>query len=325
MATETQLWTWLLFGGALKPQRAKVLLSEWESHGLTLQHVVRRLPADATVLNLTHDEAAKLRLPPQLPDTAAVRWNEPLYPQGLRDVPFKLRPALLFCSGEISLLMRPIIYFAPGNLSEDTKERLLEVVGMVVGENLLLAAFEDSPQAAMLLEELAASEGEILLFARQGLDQEVRSEQEQRLLDAGSLLRLTPLPPGSRANPAWNSVLEQVALATATRCIFSDPHSLPEPTPAAPSILLTMTGTTQMPGIQVVTNATDALTWLLDVPAAPPSRPGQSTPRPSTTRPGQALTTSDLEPPPTPGEMLRTLEKGGSVPEALRRRLLGRN
>jgi hypothetical protein len=215
----------------------------------------------------------------------------------------------------VGLLMRPIIYLAPGPLTEEVKELMQETVGMLIGENLLLAAFEESPQAAILLEEISASEGEVLIFARQGLEQYTLSEQEHTLLDAGRLLKITPLPPGTHLNPAWNPVLEQVASASAARCVFSGTQSLPEKLPATASILLTTISAAQSYNIQVATNAAEVLTWLLDIPT-----PVAPSPQPPTSIAAEPA----LEPPPTPEEMLRTLEKGGNVPEALRRRLLGK-
>ena len=317
MTTETQLWMWFLFGGVLRPQRAKSLLFEWEKHGLTLQQVVNQLPARPPALGLTREEAAKLHVPQYLPSVTALRWNDPLYPQGLHDLSFKLQPALLFYSGEVTLLKHPIIYLAPGALDKAARELLQETVGMLIGESLLLAAFEESPQATILLEEISTSEGEVLLFARQGLEQQTVSEQEHTLLDTGQLLQITPLPPGTHTNPAWDPLLEQVASASAARCVFSGTQSPPEKLPATASILLTTTaiGSAQSHNIQTATNAAEVLTWLLDIPT-----PVAPSPQPATSIAAEPA----LEPPPTPEEMLRTLEKGGNVPEALRRRLLGK-
>ena len=154
MENETQLWTWFLFGGALSTHRAKTLLAEWEQRGFKLGDVLQQPTTRAAQLGLTGEEASKLRVPTNLPDVSALRWNEPRYPYGLHNLPFKLRPSLLFYSGDANLLIRPVVYLAPDVISENDQEVLQEVIGMILGENLLLAAFHDSPQAALLLEEL---------------------------------------------------------------------------------------------------------------------------------------------------------------------------
>jgi len=269
MADETQLWAWFLFSAGFAPQRAKTLLSAWDQRGLTLRDVLQALPAQAAALGLTPEEAAKLRPPHELPEVAALRWNEPLYPLGLHQLPFKLRPALLFYTGELSLLMRPIIYLAPGPLDDETRELLQETVGILLGEKLLLAASRESPQAALLLEEMLASEGEALLFAKQGLAHLTLPAQEQALLQAERLLILSPLPPATPPNPAWDDVLQQVAVGAALRHVYSHATALDK--------------------VEGNTNALE-----------PPN-----------------------DPPPSPAEALRVLEKGGRVPEALKKRLFG--
>ncbi len=320
MDNETQLWAWFLFNTGLAPQRAKTLLHEWEQRDLTLRAVLEKVPAQASALGLTAEEVAKLRPPHNLPDVAALRWNEPLYPMGLRQLVFKLRPALLFYTGELSLLMRPIIYLMPGPLDDDTQELLQETVGILLGENLLLAVFRESPQAALLLEEMAASEGEALLFAKQGLTHLTLPDQEQALLSDGRLLILSPLPPTAPSNPAWDDVLQQVAASAALRRVCSSATTLPvDPDAAASTLLLAANTTTRTPrGIHVAGSAVEALTWLTELPPAPvnAAQP-QMTPSPGLTA---ELPT---DPPPTPAEALRVLEKGGRVPEALRKRLFG--
>ena len=164
-----------------------------------------------------------------------------------------------------------------------------------------------------------------MLLTRQGLNQGALPEREQARLDEGRLLRVTPLPPKTQVNPAWNQVLEQVAIAAATRCVFSDAQSLPQQAPTTPSALLSTTGESPPNGIHRVTNATDVLTWLLDIPA-PTGQPGQDIQHPVTPHSDALLAPeANLEPAPSPEEMLRTLEKGGNVPEALRRKLFGDN
>ncbi|HOT90466.1 MAG TPA: hypothetical protein PLJ78_14705 [Anaerolineae bacterium] len=310
---ETRLWAWFLFNAGLTPQRAKTLLTEWEQHGLTLSSVLERLPAQADMSGLTPDEAIRLRPPHELPDVHAVRWNEPLYPLGLHHLPLKLRPALLFYTGEASLLLRPIIYLVPGPLDAATRELLQETVSLLLGENLLPATFRESPQAELLLEEMAISEGEALLFAREGLAQLMPSEREQAFLQAGRLLILSPLPPSTRATPALNEVLQQVAASAALRRVHTHAATLPDdPAAAAGTLLLTATAVSRAPhGIPVAESAVEALTWLTEIPL-PPTPTSQPAAEPLYDAP-----------PPTPEEALRVLEKGGRVPEVLKKRLLG--
>ncbi|MBN2391778.1 MAG: hypothetical protein JXR84_13715 [Anaerolineae bacterium] len=324
MASETQLWMWFLFNAGLAPLRAKTLLAMWDQRGLTLRAVLEALPAQAKALGLTPEEATKLHPPRELPDVSALRWNETLYPLGLQQLPFKLRPALLFYTGELSLLMHPMIYLAPGLLDAETHELLQETVGILLGENLLLAAFRESLQAALLLEEMIASEGEALLFAKQGLEQLTLPEQEQTLLQDERLLVLSPLPPTTLPNPAWDDVLEQVAAAAAMRRVYSGPAAL-DKTEAGTNalanalLLAASPGTNAPQGIRVVTNAAEAALWLTELPTAPVSPTQQAAAMPSPELAAAPLADS----PPSPTEALRILEKGGRVPEALKKRLFG--
>ncbi len=314
MDEETKLWAWFLFGAGLAPQRAKTLLYEWEQRGLTLQAVLEKIPTQAKLLGLSAEETAKLHLPHELPEVTAVRWNEPLYPVGLHTLPLKLRPALLFYSGDPTLLMRPIVYLAPGILDAETQQLLQETIGILLGENLLLATFRGSPQATLLLEEMSVGEGEVLFFVKQGLAQLVLTAQEQTLLQAGRLLILSPLAPGALPNPALDDILQQVAVGAALRQVCSNTASLPTtPEVAANTLLLSATNRAPLPhGIHSVESAPEALMWLLESPTTPvgpsPSLSSASEPFPA--------------PPPTPAEALRILEKGGRVPEVLRKRLL---
>lgn len=328
MANETQLWMWFLFNAGLTPQRAKTLLGMWDQRGLTLHTALEALPARAEALGLADEEAGKLHPPRELPDVAALRWNEPLYPMGLQQLPFKLRPALLFHTGELSLLMHPIIYLAPSPLDAETQELMRETVGILLGENLLLAAFRESPQATLLLEEMTASEGEALLFAKQGLGQLVLPEQEQTLLQNGRLLVLSPLPPSAPLNPAWDDVLEQVAAGTAMRRVYSNTATLDKTEAGtnalANALLLTASPGAHAPqGIRIVTNAAEAALWLTELPAAPVGPAQQTTAMPTPSPSLELAAAPPSDPPPSPAEALRVLEKGGRVPEALKKRLFG--
>jgi hypothetical protein len=323
MANETQLWMWFLFNAGLAPQRAKALLAAWNQRELTLRAVLESLPAQAGALGLTPEEAAKLHPPQTLPDVAALRWNEPLYPMKLHQLPLKMRPALLFYTGDLSLLMRPILYLAPGPLDAATQDLLQETVGILLGENLLLAAFRESPQAALLLEEMLASEGEALLLAQQGLARLTLPEQEQALLEKGRLLIVSPLPPTTLPNPAWEDVLQQVAAGAALRCVYTEATALNKSAGHADALLLTPTPATRAPqGVRVVSDAAEAALWLTELPGAP-QNPAQQSPAQPITSPALELAAAPPGPPPSPAEALRILEKGGHVPEALKKRLLG--
>ncbi|MGC9393338.1 MAG: hypothetical protein ACP5J4_00625 [Anaerolineae bacterium] len=328
MANETQLWMWFLFNAGLTPQRAKTLLAMWDQRGLTLHAALEALPAQAKALGLTAEEASRLHPPHELPDVAALRWNEPLYPMGLQELPAKLRPALLFYAGELSLLMRPIVYLAPGPLDAEIQELIQETVGILLGENLLLATFRESPQANLLLEEMITSEGEVLLFAKQGLEHLTLPEQEQALLQNGRLLLLSPLPLTARPNPAWDDILQQVAAGAAMRRVYSSTATLDKTevgtNALANALLLTTSPGTHTPqGIRVVTSAAEAALWLTEFPAAPISTIEQTKTIPSPP-PSFGLTSEPpTDPPPSPAEALRVLEKGGRVPEALKKRLFG--
>jgi hypothetical protein len=320
MVDETQLWAWFLFSAGLVPQRAKTLLSAWDQRGLTLRAALEALPAQANALGLTPEEVAKLRPPHELPAIDALRWNESLYPLGLHQLPFKLRPALLFYSGDLSLLMRPIIYLAPGPLDDETRELLQETVGILLGENLLLAAFRESPQAALLLEEMAASEGEVLLFAKQGLAQLTLPENEQALWQVQRLLILSPLPPNTPPNPAWDDVLQQVVAGAAMHSVYSHTTALEKIEGNINAILLaTSPGIHTPQGIRVVTNAVEAALWLTELPVTPANAGQQPAAAPSA--PLGLTVELPIDPPPSPAEALRVLEQGGRVPEALKKRL----
>lgn len=323
---ETALWAWFLFRSGLPAQRAKTLLNEWVAQNLTLAAALEGLPARAAARGLTPEEAARLRPPAQLPAARALRWNEPLYPRRLHALPLKVRPALLFYLGEPSLLMRPIVYFNPESLSAEQEEPLRELISLLLGEYFLPAAFCGTRQADLLLEELATSEGELLLFARRGLAELPLTEHERAVLAAQRLIITTPLPPETPPNPAWEAVLSQVALTAADYCIAVTPSAADAP--PTPTVLLSPTPPVSLPAhIHPVADPAEALLWLTERLEAgrPPSAPIPQAVAWDTT-PLDAAPLGEaapLEPPPPPAEMLRLLEAGGRVPEALRKRLLG--
>jgi len=313
MFNETQLWTWFLFNSGLSPQRAKVLLAQWHSRNLSLQAALDMLPAQTQRLGLTKDEARTLTPPQNFSELPALRWNEGLYPQGLQELPLKLRPALLFYTGDSQLLSRPIVYLYPDPLLPNTEEMLREIISLLLGENLLLAAFHDSPQAGLLLQEMNDSEGEAMLFVREGLDQLVLPQQIQAFVKEERLVIVTPLPPGSKPKPAWGPVLEQIAIAAARRCIATTPPS-EQSTSSKPTLLLSDCPVTPQAHLHVADNPMEALVWLTDIPGLSPGPDPQAPLSAQPPTPEPAL---------TPEDILRTLETGGQVPDVLRKRLIG--
>ncbi len=334
MDRETQLWIWFLFGGHLPTQRAKALLTHWDNEGHTLAEVVARLPQEAQRLGLTPQEAQALHTRATPSETPAIRWNETLYPVGLRELPPKRRPALLFYLGDINLLTRPIVYLPAGPLSDEEKAITREAVSLLLGEHLLLATPRFGEQVDLVLGEMLDTEGEVLLFSREGITSLTLTPIEQAFLDteaAGATERLcilSPLPPNAEANPAWSSALTQVEIAAAQRCIipsqkiFQILQSTVKPSEWPSTLLIGDPPSDRQlpPQVQATQNPTDILPWLADALG-------------SSSRESPALPSEDLavplgtdyapEPPPPPEETLSILEKGGNVPEGLRSRLLG--
>jgi len=313
----------------LPTQRAKALLDAWHAQSVTLQAALARLPGDVAVLGLTPAEAAQLSPPDALPELQALTWDAALYPMGLNRLPVKLRPALLYYRGEPTFLSRPIITLAPGSLDQGPQDHVREVINLLLGEELLLAAYEGSDQATLLMEEMAYSHGEILLFANAGLRARGPSGTESRLLGDGRMLVLSPLPPTAIHRAVWDSILTQVALAASDRVILSGGQAQQPHTVAGlgSTPILALSGTppdVRVPAnIQVTDAPADVLLW---VESLFPEHElegisGQTT---ATTHvPSYALPEEDLGPAPSTKEILATLGEGGTIPEALRRRLEG--
>jgi hypothetical protein len=310
---ETRLWYWLLFESPLSTLRAKRCLSRWLGQGLSVSAALDRLPGGYQALGLTREEARQLDPPPSLPDVRALRWNAPHYPDGLRELPLKRRPALLFVRGNPGLLARPIVTFVPGQPNDEEMAMLREAMSVLLGEDLLLAALAGSVQAALLLEEMAYSDGEILLVPTAGLDRYQPSEMETRTLDAGRLVLATPLPPAMPANPKLEPLLQQILSAAAARRILGaaaggyDAGEPPRPTlaltPAPPSGAAS-------PHLQCTDNASDVLLWV--------QHPDQDLRR----GPLASVQADETQASPlSPEQTLNLLEQGGDVPPALRARL----
>ncbi len=310
--TETQVWGWLLFGGILPTSRAKALLESWLARGQSVREALAALPGAGAALGLSATEAQALRLPSELPEVAALRWNEPIYPQSLLRMPVKQRPALLFHHGALHLLQRPIIYLPPAALSADEHDLLCEASAFLLGEAWLPAAAWGSAQAALLLEELQDSEGELLLLARCGLEHVVLTEKEQQLMVEGRLLILSALAPAAPPNPRWDEALAQVEMHLAQRCIFTG--ATPAPVVDLPSLWLSAAPAAPADPLPRTADPTALLMWLADIgaPAAQPAPAGLS----------DELSAPPPLPPLPPEEALRILAKGGNIPAVLRDRLL---
>jgi hypothetical protein len=343
MSEDVELWTWLLFASGLPTLRAKELLRAWQAAGLQPQKAIEALPAGGPHLGVSPSEARQLAeafrhrgTPPGSP-VPAMTWDAPTYPAGLTALPLRLQPALLFYRGDPDLLDRMVVYLPPGELPTEDQESVREAVSLLLGEHLLIGVYQDSPQADLVLEEMAAAEGEVLLFARSGLasGQPAPIAEDHRL--SARVLIVSPLPPAAPQLPAWDAVLQQVALAAADRVVLTgraDEITVrtlterPKPTMA----LLGATGSAPV-GVSLPPNArtaplpADVLDWIADTTLALETHASES----GYTYVGChgdpkadfALGQPETTPPPSPEEILATLKKGGSIPEALRRRLLG--
>lgn len=296
MSETTRLWVWFIFNSGLRPPRAKALLARWQAQGVALETVLNQLPQAAAQWGLTPDEAQGLRpRPAVLPDVPALRWDEPLYPRGLKlRLAEVMRPALLFVQGATHLLTRPLIYLPPEDLDEAAQEMAREAVGMLAGEPVLPAVFEGSPVADLLLEELQATEGEVLLWLRGGSESWTPTPHQQALLAEQRLIALTPLPPPAPAIPEWMPFLEQVALAAAEFVVFH--RGVEEALGSLPHARY---------------GELERLASWLDSAAAPSVLPESPA----------ATSAEETAPPLDPQEVLAKLERVGRVPPKLRQRL----
>ena len=331
-------WAWFLFESGLTPGRAKQLLADWSELGLTLETVLDKLPAQAREFGLTPSEAAQLAQRGKM-DVKALTWDDIRYPQGLLSLPLKLRPALLFYEGDSALLDRTLVYLVPAELpSDEDREMLRETISLVLGEHLLLGVYQDSAQALMLFEEMTYTEGEALLFASTGLAARSISDVAQALVDAGRLLVISPLAPDVGYRPAWEPILREVAATAADRLLVTGEAARH---PAAVIGLghepaLAISGEVPAPpvpdNVQSTTMPADALLWLdnllaeaADLAAEPEDLAAETSGAPTSAEETKAegLTEMPPGPPPSPEEILTTLERGGKIPDVLRQRLLG--
>jgi hypothetical protein len=328
MAHETQLWHWFVFQSDLPTARAKALLLRWSKEERTLEEVLSARPQDVSRFGLKPQERRALQPPETLPDVNAIRWNEARYPRGLHRLPLKLRPALLFVKGSSALLEQPIVTVPPAPVAEEERELMREALSLLLGESLLPAAVQGSDQASLVLTEMAHTEGDVLLFVRAGLENVELDEKTRAMLDQERLLLASPLPPTTAPNPRWASVLIEVEAAAANRCVLTTSQpNVPQflsNHPDLPTLWLhTSTGRAQVPShVEHATDAAGLLLWLTEASAEKTPQDAQPpTSALDAARPLGAEPPSD--PPPTPEETLRILQKGGDIPPALRKRLLG--
>ena len=308
---ETALWNWLLFSGVLSTQRAKTLLQKWQSMSISVQQALAE--PEKGPLGLTPEESRKLHAPRNLHTPSAVRWNESDYPAGLQRLPLKIRPALFFYCGEKQLLSRPVVYFPPTPLQEHTIERTRETLNLLLGEALLPATLKGSPQAALLLQEMETSEGEALLFTRSGLNTTTTTAQEALLLDQQRLVIATPLPENALPDARLDTILNQVEAATASYCVFTGSDAPVAPFSQTPTLWITsekIPGTAASPKVKALTEPMELVLWITN---------GGTTPSPMITK----VLTPELPEAPdlTPEETLQILEKGGNIPDILKKRL----
>ena len=314
MNHETQLWAWFLFASGLPTSRAKHLLDGWQTAKRSLADTLAALPGAATGLGLTAEEARILRPPATLPPLTALRWNEPLYPAGLRRLPLDSRPALLFYRGDVQLLRRPLSYLQPVAIPPEERDIAHETLGLLLGEPFLPAATRGSEQAALLLAEMADSEGDLLLFARCGLEQLTLTGRERALLAEQRLLLVSPFPPATPGNPRWDTLLTQVEAAAALRCLVIGSAPQPATPPWPPTPTLYVTAQSPAPTAPATADPTEALLWLMEPEHLKTPVPAPTPPPPE----------PEAEPAPPPEETLRILEQGGHIPSILRERLLGK-
>ncbi|MCU0521548.1 MAG: hypothetical protein MUF84_12740 [Anaerolineae bacterium] len=341
MSDDSALWTWFVFYSGLSTQRAKELLENWHTQSIALVDALGQPQARAASLGITPGEAAllasgRVASASGLPSVEALTWLDDLYPTGLNRLPLKLRPALLFYRGAASLLSRSVVYLAPSAVAADTEERLIETLALLMGEHVLIAAFEGSDQARLAMREMAAAEGELLLFAQSGLRRRSSTDLEAHLVEDGRMVVVSPLSPETAHQPSLDPILQQVAWYAADRVLLTGDdvaRGLPADWLGSKPILelADFDESSRPPTPWAVTaEPTDVLDWIEGLLAVPGSGtlavagPGaQRLRHPSqpevqeTYEPGEGVSL----PPISSEEILATLSKGGVVPEALLRRL----
>ncbi|MCJ7550434.1 MAG: hypothetical protein MUQ30_12215, partial [Anaerolineae bacterium] len=140
---------------------------------------------------------------------------------------------------------------------------------------------------------------------------------------------VSPLPPTAPHRQAWDTILTQVALAAADRIILSgdtaqQPHAV---TGLGSTPTLALSGTSpdaRVPvNIQVTDRPADVLLWVESLFPEHELEGTAGQTRATDDDSAYALPEEDLGPAPSTEDILATLGKGGTIPEALRRRLEG--
>jgi len=341
MIDDSALWTWFVFDSGLPTQRAKALLEAWQTAGISLTGALEQVQAQAALLGLTPGEAgllasgrAALRAAPDPPQ--ALTWLDALYPRGLRALPLRVRPALVFYQGDTSLLAHPIVYLAPGSVSAGQEELVRETLSLLLGEDIVVGVFEGTPQAALAMDEATAAEGELLIFARSGLGRREPGESESQFVAHGRALLVSPLPPSVPFQPGLESVLHQVAWYASERVILtadSSPSYPPSGWLTSKPVLELRSAVEHQPQPAPCATArepSDVLDWM-EGRTAPEPLPGGVFDGPQGPTSGTSTTIADDDggldaldhlPPLSPEEILKTLGKSGAIPEVLRRRIL---
>jgi hypothetical protein len=207
-----------------------------------------------------------------------------------------------------------MVAFVSGRSDEDEIAMLREAIGALMGENLLLTALVDSVQATLLIEEMAYSDGEVLLVPTSGLETYQAPGAVTRYVETGRLVLATPLPPTLGPSPDLEPLLQQItSTASSRRILSSDSDPYDAGTPPRPTLALTPAAThrSESSRVQVTDNAADVLLWVQD--------PDQDLQSGAFSPTVQRDETTEI--PLSREETLSLLEQGGNVPPALRARL----
>jgi hypothetical protein len=322
--SETTLWIWLLFHAGIKTFQAKQLLSSLSVQDMTLSTFIRT-PSEKR-LSLGFDEEHALISQPAGASVypPAIRWNEELYPQGLHDLPLKIKPAVIFYQGTSDLLSRPIIYLEPGEIPDNNLELVTGMVELLLDSEWLPAVFVGSPQETILIDLMTHNAGEVLIFLDRGVEQWRPVDKVAHFMHQGRILVLSPLPSHTPATPALTIILRQIASAAACRWVASSGVTLENRQAEInrPALQLHANGSPEgiaLRGVKIAVNIPDAIAWLVV------SR--QSLQNPALTPEGNLTVSPELPDndnlePISADNALEILESGGNVPDILRQRLM---
>ena len=321
---ETDLWAWLLFAAGIKTYQAKQLLLLLSEKSLSLD-VLIKTPANERAsmgFGVYTDILSQPTILPEIPP--AIRWDEPLYPQGLQELSLKEKPALLFYKGAADFLSRPIIFLEPGELSGASRELLIGVIEILLDGSLLPAVFSQSPQEEVLLELMSYSDGEALIFLDQGFEQWQPTDAVAQHVHTGRVVILSPMPPAAKSSPVATAIIKRIASTAAARWIFSSnqPGRRTQTEVRRPLLQLNVDGQAELlqgSESMLAADISDVINWLQDSPATHANYSEVQ----NETLINEALARQEESLPPINTEKaLEILEMGGSVPDALRQRLM---